>query len=133
MRPRHFTAGQPIPAAASTFGGVEDVAFSPDGKLLATAGSDGYVRLWNPATGQAVGGELPADPGTGLLGHTVYGVAFSPDGTVLVSTAVDGLVQSWRVSLFVNPYAALCAEVGPPPKAIWAEYASGEPQQDVCG
>ena len=35
--------------------GVNAVAFSPDGKLLAAAYGDGYVRLWNPVTGQAVG------------------------------------------------------------------------------
>ena len=35
-------------------GRVSAVAFSPDGKLLATGDSDGTVRLWNPATGEVV-------------------------------------------------------------------------------
>ena len=46
-------------------GGVNTVAFSPDSHLLAAAYGDGYVRLWNPVTGQAAGSPLPADTGLG--------------------------------------------------------------------
>ena len=66
------------------------VAFSPDGKLLATAGGDGYVRLWNPATGHLVGAPLKADPRDG-----VNAVAFSPDGKLLASGDMGGTVRLW--------------------------------------
>src|SRR5690348_5890891 len=38
--------GAPLPAGASTGGSVSGVAFSPDGKLLVTADTDGTVLLW---------------------------------------------------------------------------------------
>jgi WD40 repeat protein/transcriptional regulator with XRE-family HTH domain len=123
--------GQPVgaPLSAAASGGVNAVAFSPDGTLLAAAYADGYVRLWNPATGQAVGTPLPAGAGSG---GSVSGVAFSPDGKLLATADTDGTVRMWQMPLFADPYAALCADVGPPTKADWARYAPGEAQPSAC-
>ena len=78
-----------LPSDPATYG-VLNIAFSPDGRLLAAADGDGYVRLWNPVTEQPIGAPLPADPGGG-----VSGVAFSPDGTLLATADTDGYVRLW--------------------------------------
>jgi WD40 repeat protein len=70
-------------------GSVYSVAFSPDGKLLASAGDDNTIRLWDPHTRQPIG-----EP---LRGHTggVFSVVFSPDGKMLASTGDDYSVRLW--------------------------------------
>jgi WD40 repeat protein len=67
---------------------VNGVAFSPDGRLLATADGDRTARLWDPATGTQL---------RTLTGHTdvVNGVAFSPDGRLLATGSADGTARLW--------------------------------------
>ena len=69
------------------------MAFSPDGKLLASGGGDGTVWLWNPATGRRVAGPLHA---TSSARYGAPGVAFSPDGKLLASAGGDGTVRLWN-------------------------------------
>lgn len=64
------------------------VRFSPDGTLVATAGGEGAVRLWDPRTGASL--RLLDDHGAG-----VSGVAFSPDGSVLASVGGDRTLRLW--------------------------------------
>lgn len=75
---------------------VWDVAFSPNGKLLASASGDHSIRLWSVETGVEL---------ANLNGHTrdVFGVAFSPEGRHLASASFDNTVRLWDVKRAFNP------------------------------
>lgn len=70
---------------------VQSVAFSRDGKLLASGSVEGVINLWDVASGAQL---------RSLEGHSslVTSVAFSPDGRVLVSGSYDKSIKLWDVA-----------------------------------
>ncbi len=67
------------------------VAFSPDGKMLASAAADGSVSLWDVACGEER--PLPRRHEAAVLA-----LAFTPDGKALVSASRDGAAWLWDVA-----------------------------------
>ncbi len=67
---------------------VRSVAFSPDGKTLASGPSDNTIKLWDIETGKVT---------NTLEGHSdsVISVVFSPDGKTLASGSSDNTIKLW--------------------------------------
>ena len=70
---------------------ITKIAWSADGKKLASASKDHTIQLWNIETGELM---------SVLAGHTdtVFGIAWSPDGEVLASVSADGTIKIWNTN-----------------------------------
>jgi hypothetical protein len=102
--------------------GVTSVAFSPDGKTLASGSGDHTIILWDVSNPKS-----PVQLGKPLNGHTaeVTSVAFSPDGKTLASSSGDSTIILWDVS---NPKSPV--QLGKPLSGHTAEVTSVAFSQD---
>lgn len=133
-----------LPTTAFHQAPVESIAFSSDGKLLASGNRDGSILIWDVASHQLLGEPLAADKGA------IYSVAFSPSGRTLASGGQEGTVRLWDVeshrpvgelgagrniavsSIAFSPDTSILAAGGDSGVILW-NVESGKPLGDGLG
>jgi WD40 repeat protein len=108
---------QSLVFSGRTIHGVWGIDWSPDGRSIATAEYDGYIKVWDTLTGG-----LLKIYHSGWMGTNAFNVAWSPDGGWLASSHRDGRVRIWALdSVEGTPYQALERQRG------WARGLSWSP------
>ena len=105
-----YAAPTPVAELTEHTAPIYSLAYSSDGKWLASAGGDQTVRIYDRSTGQTAR-QLAEHAGA------VYAVDFSADAAQVVTAGVDGAVRLWN------------AETGAAISAIAPELAEGESPQ----
>ena len=104
---------------------VYSVAFSPNGKTIASASHDRTIRLWDVNTGHLI---------RALEGHGsfVHAVAFSPDGNQIASGSYDETLGLWDVSSGrrIAPLTGIAVGSNPSPSALMGTARFGERRQN---
>ncbi len=83
--------GEPLDTLAGNAGFIQALAFTPDGKRLASASSEGVIRLWDTETKAEVLAIRTNSANTRFLG-------FTPDGNTLISLGTQERIHLWKAA-----------------------------------